>query len=240
MYGTVEKGITRSRMSTGDSPGAKMNEVRVYDAHGKLKQTITPKKLLEKLYKEEGVSLSPYPSVVTETQFGTAKCFYCKKEFNKTNKRQRFCRKKAPTEAGRNKCYREYYRNKNKRPVVDIECKTCKTIFKGTRGRIYCNNPCDHNRYEKYDLPESDSCKMCGKTFKPRQKQSRFCGDPCNFERERNEIRRIERLHKEVEKKKLIIDELTAENDDLGEMLCSMQKSLESKQDIKQTETMCG
>ena len=246
----VEKGIANSGVTDGDLRGALMQQVKVYDGEGNLKKIIPPKDLLRNLYKQEGVSLAPFPSKEnpqSETKYGTAKCVQCKKVFNKTHKEMKFCKRDAPTEAERNKCYRAYYRRKVARETFDIKCKTCKTIFRGTKGRVYCNNPCNHNRYEKYDLPESDNCTMCGSPFKPKQKQSRFCGNPCNFERERNEIRRIKRLHgeiqktqKEIEKRKIIIAELTAENEDLDQMLCSMQKSRENRQDSKHTETMCG
>ena len=238
----VEKTLGRERdgLVSYENTRVLMSEVRVYDKNGKLKKTITPKQLLKRLYKNEGISTAPFPSVVSETKYGEGKCLTCKTVFNKTHKEQKFCKTQASTIHAQNKCYNEYYKFKTRRKKIDIECKTCKTIFKGSKGRVYCNNPCDHNRYEKYDLPETDECTMCGKTFKPKQKQSRFCGKPCNFEIERNEIRRVKRLWKDIEGRKKIIDELTAENEDLSQMLCSLQKSREGKQDSKLTVTMCG
>ena len=41
-------------------------------------------------------------------------------------------------------------------------------------------------------------CDLCGKPYEPRQRQSRFCGNPCNFELNRNEERNVARRKKEV------------------------------------------
>ena len=147
-----------------------MNEVKVYDANGQLKTTITRKEVINKMWKDLGIS--PYRNQPADVP--PKNCLICNAEFiplsTTSAARAKFCSKKCRVVSSK---------AKHRIKLVEIKCRKCDKLFMGTPSRVYCNAPCSHIRIS-VKIPRRD-CVTCGVNFQPKSNRGKYCGNPCNY-----------------------------------------------------------
>lgn len=148
-----------------------MNEVKVYDANGLLKTTITRKEVIDKMWKDMGVN--PYGNKPAE-ESPLKQCAWCDAEFRPllttASKRAKFCSRKCRVSSSK---------EKNKTKLVELKCRKCDKLFMGTPSRVYCNEPCSHLK-TGIPIPKRD-CATCGTEFQPKSNRGKYCGKPCTY-----------------------------------------------------------
>ena len=156
-----------------------MNEVRVYDASGNLKKTITAKELNTQMWKRMGVNIN------MKFKVETRECLECKKVFTVLNKFQKYCKPDngddLSRDSGESKCAKAAYRRKLKVPQMEKTCQECGASFMGSKSRVFCQDPCKGvGKSEGGPIP-ARPCAICKKIYQPKSNRGKFCGDPCSW-----------------------------------------------------------
>lgn len=126
-----------------------MYEVRVYRPDGKLKKTISRKKVIRNMWKAQGVDAGNFKNRIRPCDYQQKKCKGCGKLFTVKISGQVFCRNDEGPVADRNACYKNYIREKNKVPQVEHICPGCGCTFIASKKRRWCNKPCRHGNDPK-------------------------------------------------------------------------------------------
>ena len=150
-----------------------MNEVRVYDGQGKLKKTISVKKLNKKMWKDMGININ------VKFKEEMRECPECNKMFPILSKFQKYCK---PEGGGESACAKAAYSRKSKVPQMEKECAACGEKFMGSKARVFCQNPCKGHGKESQKGPiPRINCVVCGTEFQPKSNAGKYCGNPCNW-----------------------------------------------------------
>jgi hypothetical protein len=175
----------------GHSTHMHLNQVKVYDGQGKLKETISQSKVydIHQHNYKEGNSVFKANCFQAEPK----QCETCKKDFIPVRASQRFCKGEEGDKYDKNKCYNIFFNKKMAVPKVELVCRKCKKTFMGTPKRVWCNDPCTSYKHApKQWTPEFKNCRQCQKPFKPKTNANAFCHEPCNFDSHRRQLRLLQ------------------------------------------------
>jgi len=129
-----------------------MNEVKVYDGNGKLKEIISEKQVVDMMWKSlewlvnpSKTSISRKPKPLPERGCNRCKILYVPSRANND-----FCSRK---------CQKQHYRDERAVPEITLKCRRCEKEFLGTKSRKYCNDPCSYyvladgsHRWRQYNV----------------------------------------------------------------------------------------
>lgn len=122
-----------------------MNQVKVFDGAGNLKEVISG----EKVSKQFWATVTSSNLKASQGWEGeTRECKECGAEFLAETKTQVFCKRNVPQ--GK-QCSKIFYARKIAVKKVEKVCANikCSNAFMGYRNRRYCNNPCRHGTDKK-------------------------------------------------------------------------------------------
>lgn len=113
-----------------------MNQVKIFDGKGNLKEVISAEAVSAKAWKEFGYDPANFRGKSFEVV--TKKCPECGKDFEKLNSNQRYCQRVK----GKVPCSVKAYKRKIKVPQIKLFCRKCQKPFIGDKNRVFCNDPC--------------------------------------------------------------------------------------------------
>jgi len=150
-----------------------MNEVRVYDGEGLLKDTISAASAAVMMWESLGVKAKePFKEEKRE-------CPGCGQIFSVINKSQKYCKRDG---GGESDCAKAARRRSDRAPQMEKECAACGEKFMGSKARVFCQNPCKNHVKDpqKGPIPRIN-CVVCGNAFQPKSNAGKYCGKPCNW-----------------------------------------------------------